>query len=206
MPQVGRLAKNVMVQELTSQLKEHPDFFVAGVGRLSATDADTLRKRLQTMRARMLVVKRTLWLQGLGALKIDGGVNRLFEGSVALVFPGEDLIPAAKLLADFAKAGQDKLSIRGGLVDGRLLDPSQFDELANLPPIPQLMARLIGVLESPLADVIFTLERVLGDLPWVLEEASKTKPAAAQTDTTDKTEQTDATDKTQAEQKEEPHG
>ena len=174
MPQVGRLAKDMMVQELTGQLKERPNFFVAGIGRLSATDADRLRKRLQAMQARMLMVKRTLGLQGLTAMKIDGGVNRLVEGSIAFVFPGEDLIPAAKLLADFAKAEQEKLNIRGGLVDGQLLDPHQFNELANLPTRPQLMAQLIGVLESPLADVVFTLERVLGDLPWVLEEAAKT--------------------------------
>lgn len=177
MPQVGRLAKDVMVQELTGQLKERPNFFVAGVGRLSATEANMLRKRLQVMRARMLMVKRTLGLQGLTALKIDGGVTRLFEGSIALVFPGEDLFPAAKLLADFAKADQEKLIIRGGLVDGQVLDSHQFTELANLPSRPELIGQLIGVLESPLADVVFTLEQVLGDLPWVLEEASKSRPA-----------------------------
>jgi large subunit ribosomal protein L10 len=175
MPNAGRLAKDVMVRELTTQLKARPNFFVAGVGRLSATDADTLRKRLQAMQGRMLMVKRTLGLQGLAALKIDGGLTRMLEGSVAFVFPGEDLIPAAKLLADFAKQEQDKLSIRGGLVDGHLLDRRQFDELAGLPPKPHLMAQLIGVLESPLADVVFTLERLLGDVAWILEEASKQK-------------------------------
>lgn len=181
MPQVGRLVKDMMVQELAGQLKACPNFFVAGVGRLSATDADRLRKRLAAMHARMLMVKRTLGLQGLTAMKIDGGVNRLVEGSIAFVFPGEDLIPAAKLLADFAKQEQEKLNVRGGLVDGQLLDPHQFNELANLPTRPQLMAQLIGVLESPLADVVFTLERILGDVAWVLEEASKSvKPVEPQ--------------------------
>ena len=173
MPKVGRLVKEVMVQELTSQLRARQNFFVAGIGRLSATEADTLRKRLQGMQARMLMVKRTIGLQGLTALKIDGGVTRMLEGSVALVFPGEDMVPAAKLLADFAKQEQEKLTIRGGLVDGRVLDVRQFTELAGLPPKPQLMAQLVGILEFPLADVVFTLERVLGELPWVLEEAAK---------------------------------
>lgn len=173
MAQVGRLAKESMVQELAAQLKARPNVFVAGVGRLSAVEADTLRKQLHGMQARVLMIKRRLGLQGLAALKINGGISQLLDGSVALVFPGEDLIPAAKLLAEFAKHDQQRLTVRGGLVDGQLLDARQFEEFAHLPSRPRLIAQLIGVMESPLADVVFTVERVLGDVAWILEEASQ---------------------------------
>lgn len=172
MAKVGRLVKELMVQELTNALQVRPNFFVASLGSLSAAETDTLRKRLRTSQANVLMVKRTLGLRGVLAMKLDDA-KPLFEGSVALVLPGEDLIPAAKLLMDFAKEHQEKLTIRGGWVEGQCLDRTRVEELANLPPKPQLIAQLIGVLESPLADLIFTIEAALGELAWVLEEASK---------------------------------
>lgn len=173
MAKVGRLVKDVMVQELTEAFQASQSFFVASMGPLSAAESDTLRKRLRGSKARVLMIKRTLGLQGMTALKLDGAGD-LFQGSIALVFPGEDLIPSAKLLADFAKDHKEKLSVRGGFVEGQVLDGARFQELANLPPKPQLIAQLIGVLESPVSNVVWTLESVLSEVAWVLEEASKT--------------------------------
>ena len=175
MAKVGRLIKALMVQELTTELGRRPNFFVAGVGRLSAVEADTLRKRLHGVQARVLMVKRTLGRQGLLALKL-GHLESLLQGSVALVIPGEDFIPAAKLLADFAKVDEDKLVVRGAFVDGQLLDKGRFTELANLPSRPQLLAELIGTLESPMTDVVLTIERLIGELAWIIEEVAKVKP------------------------------
>ena len=177
MPKVGRQVKESMVQELTSALKERPVFFVASVGPLQAGDADTLRKRLSGVQARLLMMKRTLGLQGIRALKLDQ-TEGLFDGSVTLVLPGEDIIPAAKLLFDFAKEAQDKLTVRGGFIDGELFDQQRLKELADLPSKPVLIAQLIGVIESPISDVIMTLEAAISELAWVIEEASKKKPAA----------------------------
>ena len=177
MAKVGRLVKDMMIQELETALKERPAFFVTSLGPLPAADTDGLRKKLAGSQARMLVIKRTLGLRGVGTGYGDG-LGELFSGSIALVLPGEEVIPAAKLLVDFAKASQEKLIVRGGVVDGQLLTAKRVEELANLPPRPQLMAAVVGALESPMSDLIFTIERVLGDIAWILEEAAKKQPAA----------------------------
>ncbi|MBI3324979.1 MAG: 50S ribosomal protein L10 [Candidatus Omnitrophica bacterium] len=179
MAKVGRLVKETMVQELTAQLRDRPGFFVASVGRLTAVDSDTLRKRLRSTRSTMLVVKRALGRQGIAALKLDG-LDELLSGSVALILPGEELAPVAKLLVDFAKADQEKLSLKGGWVEGQLLDQKRLEELAGLPPKPQLAAQLIFAIEAPLADLVMTLEVSLSELVFVLEEAAKRKPSEGQ--------------------------
>ena len=176
MAKVGRIVKEAMVEELTGAFETSQCFFVASMGALSASESDTLRKKLRGQKARMLVIKRALGLHGMSALKLDGTAG-MFQGSIALIFPGEDIIPAAKLLADFAKENKDKLTIRGALVEGQLLDGPRFTELANLPPKPQLIANLIGVLESPVSSVVWTLESVLGEVAWLLEEVAKAKPS-----------------------------
>ncbi len=90
-----------------------------------------------------------------------------------LVLTEEDAGPAAKILAQFAKSKEGKLAVRGGWVEGRLLNAAGMDELASLPPKLQLLAQLIGTLESPITELIFTIEGVCSDVVWVLEEASK---------------------------------
>ena len=183
MAKVGRLVKDLIVQELSAALKERPSFFVTSLGPLPAVEADGLRKRLRGANARVVMIKRRLGLRGITTAPTDD-IKGLFSGSVALVLPGEDIIPAAKLLVDFAKANQEKVSIRGGWVDGQLLDAKRFEHYANLPPKPQLIAEVVGAIEGPLANVIFTIESVLGELPWILEEAGKKQPAAPATDAT----------------------
>ena len=172
MPKVGRLVKDSMVQELTTRLSATPNFFVTSVGPLQAGEADTLRKRLRGTHASLLMAKRTLSLRGVAGLKLEE-IGTLFSGSVAFVLPGEDLIRTAKTIVEFAKANQHKLAIRGGWVDGQVLDETRVEELANLPPKPQLIAQIVSFLESPMAQLVMILEHALGDLAWVLEEAAK---------------------------------
>ena len=177
MAQVGRRVKELMVEELTSALNTRPSFFVASLGTLSASETDTLRKRLRTSQSSMLVVKRTLGLHGLSVLGREEAAP-LLVGSVAFVLPGEDLVPIAKLLVNFAKENQEKIALRGGVVEGQLLDRNGLTGLAMLPSRPELLAQVVWALEAPMADLAMAVEGALGEMAWILEEAGKTtKPA-----------------------------
>ena len=177
MPNVGLMMKELMVEELTTQLKEHSDFFVTTVGTLQAGEADLLRKRLFSALAQMLLVKRTLGRRSLSAVSLDTQIESLLgTSSVGFVFPtSEDVLPVAKVIVETAKANPEKFSVRGGWVTGQVLTQQHVEELASLPPKPQLIANLIGVIESPITNIIWTIEQALGEVAWVLEEASKTK-------------------------------
>jgi len=90
------------------------------------------------------------------------------------VISPDDVVQTAKCIMEFAKANEEKLVIRGGWIEGQLLDRKHVEELASLPSRPQLIARVVCAIESPLADLIVTLERLIGDVAWIVEEASKT--------------------------------
>jgi len=181
MANAGRLIKELMVEELSDALRQSPNVFVTSVGRLPAGETDTLRKQLRSVHARLRLVKRSLVLRSLSG-EDHPEVSGLLGGSVALVFPHEDVLPTAKVIVEFARSHEDELVIRGGWVEGQLLDPHHVKELATLPSTPQLIAQLIGLIDYPMTDLIWTMERVLGEIAWVLEEASKSvepvEPAA----------------------------
>lgn len=162
MAKVGRLVKESMTAEITAQLTERPNFFVAAVARLPATDTDTFRRKLHASRARLLMVKRRLGLHAAGQLKIPG-LEQLFEGSVGLVLT-EDALETAKVLVEFHKAHEEQLALRGAVIDGQLLDAARVEQIAKLPPKPVLLAQVIGTIESPIANLIATVERLLGDI------------------------------------------
>ena len=179
MAKVGRVVKERMVEELAEALKGSPSVLIASMGPLKAAETDSLRKRLRGSQARMFVAKRTLGERSLSAFSAGDRLATLLSGSVAFVIPGEDVVKTAKIVVEFAKANEGKLTVRGGLIEGQVLNDKSVEEIASLPSRPQLIANLVGALESPFTSLIWALEHHMSDLAWVVEEAAKTKPANA---------------------------
>ncbi len=163
MAKVGRTVKESMVAEVETQLAERPNFFVTMLNRLPASETDTFRRKLYQSQARLIVVKRRLGRLALAQIKISGAAD-LLEGSVGLVLVGDDPLSTVKLLVDFRKAHEEQLAIRGGIIDGQLLDGKRIEQFATLPSKPVLLAQVIGMVESPIAGVIMTVERLIGDI------------------------------------------
>lgn len=178
MAKVGQLVKESTTSEISARLGERPNFFIASVNRLSSPDTDLLRRQLFGLQARLLMVKRRLGRRTLDGLKV-AGLPELLEGTVGIVLAADDVAATAKLLVDFRKGHEEQLTLRGGLIDGQLLDKVRIEALAQLPPKPVLLAQVLGTIEAPLADVIFTIERLIGDVAWLAEQAAAQKPAAA---------------------------
>jgi len=178
MAKVGRLVKETMINELSTQLGEQPNFFVTRINRLTSTDADALRQKLFGSQARLVMIKQKLGKRAAEGLKIPGLVD-LFEGSVGIVIPGEDVLPVAKVIVDFIKTHEEQLSVRGGFIEGTVLDKPRVEHLASLPSKPVLLAQVVFTIEAPMADLIFTIERLVGDLLWAVEQAATKKPQPA---------------------------
>lgn len=190
MAKVGRFVKEAMVEEIGARLAERPNVFVASFDRLPAPEADRLRQRLQALHAQLLVVKRRLGRRAVEPLLLPG-LAELLDGSVGLVFAGEDVLAPAKVITEFQKAHEEWLRVRGAVIDGQLLDQPQVETLATLPPKPVLLAQALSAIESPLAEVIFTVERLIGELAWIVEQAAAKGPAEASAPTPGAQEATD---------------
>ena len=78
------------------------------------------------------------------------------------------------MLADFRKAVQ-KLTFRAGYVEGRLYSAEEVREIADLPPREGLLAQVIGSIQAPMGQIVWTVEGILRDLVSVIEQVSKQK-------------------------------
>jgi len=74
---------------------------------------------------------------------------------------GTDPVAVAKVLNDFAK-GNEKFVITGGAMPGQVMSAKDITALAGLPSREELLARLVGTMQAPIAKFVRTLNEVPG--------------------------------------------
>jgi large subunit ribosomal protein L10 len=97
------------------------------------------------------------------------GLGRYLEGPTAVAFAFEDASSVARVLVDYAK-DNEKLGLKGGVVEGEVLDAKGIEALSKLPSKLELRGMLAGTLQAPLRNVAGTLYALLGHVRNALEQ------------------------------------
>ena len=143
---MGRGEKEGMIRELSGALSGCNGVFVVSFSGINANDMVGFRRSLlKETGAGCRVVKNRLARLSLK----NEELGRAIDGQTAAVFSRGSAVPSvARILVDFAGLHRS-FHIKGGLVDGRVLDPDEIGELSALPSYSELMARLLrGLLGS----------------------------------------------------------
>ena len=90
---------------------------------------------------------------------------------------GTDPVAVAKVLNDFAK-GHDKFVITGGAMPGHVMSAKDIAALAALPSRDELIAKLLGTMQAPIAKFVRTLNEVPGKFVRGLAAVRDAKSAA----------------------------
>src|SRR5207253_6033667 len=146
---VKKEEKELVVADLTERLRTAETLIVADYRGLTMTDIDTLRGRLLEQGARFQVVKNTLTRRAAEAAGADT-LLALLEGPTAIAFleSGGDPVAAAKRVGDGARESR-VLEVRGGILEGRPIEPSEVESLAKLPPVDVLRGQLVSAIAGP---------------------------------------------------------
>ena len=154
--------KAAAVQEIAERLGEADAIFAVDYRGISVPEAAELRARLREADATFRVVKNRLAKRAAeqaGTTELDD----LLDGPIALTFIKGDAVVAAKAIATFSRQ-RDVLKYRGGLMDGEVLAPEQFQAIARLPGLDVLHGQLVGVTASPLTGLTRGLASMLSGL------------------------------------------
>lgn len=149
--------RQATVEQLTATLTGSRTLYVTDFSGLTVEKMTEFRRRLRAAGARYVVVKNTLARRALAAGRIEGLAPGVLKGPVGIVLAGEDPLPAAKVLGEFAKA-HDKPAVTAGLVDGRQVEPAYVKRLGELPGREALLGQLVGALNGILYQVVGSLE------------------------------------------------
>jgi large subunit ribosomal protein L10 len=91
---------------------------------------------------------------------------------------GSDPVAVAKVLNDFAR-GNDKFVITGGAMPGQMMSAKDITALAALPSREELLARLVGTMQAPIAKLVRTMNEVPGKFVRTLAALRDSKQPAA---------------------------
>ena len=154
-----RSEKEETVKSLTTKFGKAQVAIVAGFNKLSVASVTELRKKCRAANVEYKVVKNTLAKRAAKGTSVEK-VEDILSGPTALLLGYEDPITPAKVLMDFMKDVKDKdsLKVRGAVVNGSRVDAKGVEALAKMPPLPEMRAILLAVINTPATNLV----RIIG--------------------------------------------
>ena len=169
--------KVAAVAELTERFKGSSGAVLTEYRGLTVAQLAELRRSLGD-NATFAVVKNTLTKIAVTEAGLDEQLSSLLAGPSAIAFVEGDVVEAAKGLRDFAKANP-LLVIKGGVLDGKAMTPSDIIKLADLEPREVLLAKLAGAMKASLSGAAATFNALPVHMAQ-LAVALRAKRAAAE--------------------------
>jgi large subunit ribosomal protein L10 len=178
---VNKDQKATIVKDLTDRFGETATMFVADYRGLDMPDITELRSQLRAADAQFSVVKNTLARRA----ATDAGlaeVAELFAGPTAVAFVHGDAAAVAKALTTFAKEHEGLLELRGGIMDGNIVDTAQIKEIAELPPREVILAMLLSTVDAPARDLVGAINAPARDIVGLLGNWIEKRKEAGETE------------------------
>ncbi len=151
---MARADRQAAVEEIVELFNVADGAVLTDYRGLTVKELQELRRSLGAD-ANYAVVKNTL--AKIAANKVGiSGFDDLLVGPTAIAFINGDVVEAAKGLRDFAKANP-ALIIKGGVLDGDILDAKEIAKLADLESREVLLGKLAGALLASLSQAVYLL-------------------------------------------------
>jgi len=154
---LNRQEKTVVIEEITAQITRAQSIVIAEYRGLDVASVTELRKKARESGVYLRVLKNTLVRRAVAGTPFEGMSAQLTGPLIYGI--SADPVAAAKVLADFAKSN-DKLVLKGGALPNSLMGVDGVKALASLPSREELLAKLLGTMQAPVAQFVRTLNEV----------------------------------------------
>src|SRR5258708_34440738 len=145
---MNRAEKQTLIDDLHQEFGRSPHAILVDFRGLSVPAVTEFRRKLRQAGPRSRVVKNSVALRALKDTPLEK-LGPKFDQTTGVAYTVSDPVALAKVLVDFAKE-HPALSVKGGLVSGgQVLDAEGVKALSTLPSLPDLRARLLGLLSAP---------------------------------------------------------
>jgi large subunit ribosomal protein L10 len=154
---LSRQEKAVVVEEVGAKIANAQSIILAEYRGLDVTKITTLRKEARAKGVYLRVLKNTLARRAVVGTPFEKLADKM---SGPLMYGiSTDPVFAAKVMNDFAKAN-DKFVITAGAMPNVMMDAAGVKALASLPSRDELLSKLMGTMQAPVAKFVRTLNEV----------------------------------------------
>jgi large subunit ribosomal protein L10 len=172
--------KAIVIEKLGETLKAYPHFYLVDVTGMDAARTSAMRRQCFKSEVKMVVVKNTLLhkvIKDAQNPEMELLVPAL-EGNTALMYTEAPAVPA-KLIKKYNKAGSEKPALKAAYVqECAFVGADKLEELVNIKSREELIGQIIGMLQSPMQNVISALQngggqKIAGLVKTLEEKANK---------------------------------
>jgi large subunit ribosomal protein L10 len=163
---MDKKTKEKTVKDIKDRFEKSKVTILTDYKGLTMAQMSGLRRKLRPLEAEYKVYKNTLILRAVKD-KEYSGIDSLLAGSTAILFGYGDQVLPAKILAQFMKESE-KLSIKGGVLDGKLIDTKTISMLSKLPSKEVLIAKVLGGMKAPITNLVFDLKGIINKFVYAL--------------------------------------
>ena len=155
-------AKKEIVSQIKERFEKAQSVVVVHFSGITVDEVTKLRNQFREEGVEYCVLKNKLVDRALDELEIKGLQEHL-TGPNAYAFGMKDAVAPAKVIYEFIdKNKKDKanLSVKGGLLGREVMDEKGLENLSKIPSREVLLARLVGSINSSVANLVYCLEAI----------------------------------------------
>jgi ribosomal protein L10 len=170
---MSKQLKNLISDEVKKRLTGVNDALLANVIGLDSSNTFALRKELRSKNINLLVVKNSLARRATEGTPIAKAFDDT-EGSLAVVWGGEDFVSLAKeIVALHKKPEFEKFTSKGGVMEGEKLSPEKVTEVSKWPNRAGQISIVLGQILSPGSKLLSQLNSPGGNLLSQIKQKSE---------------------------------
>jgi len=172
---ISKKRKEDLVAQYKDLIEQSEAIFLTEYGGMAVKDMQALRSKLREADGTFYVTKNTLFSLALEESDLPVPADLLL-GQVASGFAQGEAPTFAKALVNFAKK-EDNLTIKGGIMENKVLSQGEVEALAELPSLDQLRAQIIGLIDGPARGIVSTLSSSVRQVVNVVDAYAKSEEA-----------------------------
>ena len=178
---MSKRIKNLITKELQKKFEGSDCVVVVDYTGINATNTNAVRGALRQKKAKFTVVRNAMAARALEAVGLKGA-GELLKGTNAVVYGGESIVDLVKELVE-QKKKIEKLTIKGSIVEGKILDALTTVALSKMPNKKELKSIIVGQILSPGSKIAGQLKgpgaKIAAQLKTIEENAEKAAEKAA---------------------------
>ncbi len=167
--------KNQKIEHYKKQFENAKVAVVADYRGLSVEEITELRRSLQAQQSDLTVTKNTLCKVAVKGTNFEA-IEELMQGPTAIAFGFGDEVASAKVLAKFIKENK-KGEILGAVLEGKVLNAQEAQKLASMPSKEELLAKMLGSINSPASGIVYSVNGVMSALVRAINAVKEQKSA-----------------------------
>jgi large subunit ribosomal protein L10 len=167
-------------EEIISTIKDHFQnanaVYLIDYKGVDVEDINQLRRNFRNEGVTYKVFKNTLLKRAYDDLGSFEKFDDVLPGMTGVAFSGENFVAPAKIIKKYFDANS-KFSLKGAYIDNAFYGSDDLEALASMPSKEEVIAGILGSINSPASGIVGALNGVIRDLVSVVDQIAQQKAA-----------------------------